>query len=122
MGMSPEEFKGWRDRLGFAKEVWKRKGLLGTQHSGGGHRGTDSPSNMRLMLDFYRGWQWGRFDFNELGIHSNFVNSANKVFPIANGIEGDLTARSPRVKLRPRTRDSVRMAPGVESLYNYDIL
>jgi hypothetical protein len=120
--MGATEFKDWRDRLGFAKEIWKKKGLLGTQYASAGGRGTDQVSNMRLMIDFYRGWQWGRFDFTDLGIQSSFVNSANKVFPIANGIEGDLTARSPRIKLRPRTIDSVRMAPAVESLYNYDIV
>ena len=115
--MSEKDFKFWRDEINFAKSQWKAMGLLGSE---GGL--SEHASNMRLMLDFYRGYQWGRLDFNHLGLHSDFERSANKIFPIANGIEGDLTARSPRVRLRPRTQDSVRMAPGVESLYNYDII
>lgn len=121
--MPAAEFKAWRDRLSFAKAVWAHKGLLGKRDSDGGDGGYyGRASNMRIMLEYYRGFKGGAFDEAHLGVGEQFYRSANKIFPIANGIEGDITSRNPKMELRPRKREAIKMAPGVESLQNYDIV
>jgi hypothetical protein len=111
-GMSDKEFKLWRDRLAYVKQIYVRKGILGTQYA--------YDSSLRMMIDFYRGRQWHYIDDIE-GLSDEFKFSVNRVFPVANGLEADIVARNPKVDLRPRTRESIPMADAVESLLAYDI-
>lgn len=110
--MTKKEFKLWRDRLRYVKQVYIRKGILGTQYT--------HDSSLRRMIDFYRGRQWEYIEDIE-GLSDEFKFSVNRVFPVANGLEADIVARNPRVDLRPRNKGGISMVDAVESLINYDI-
>ncbi len=111
MPMNETEFKLWRDRLKFAKDVWASKGLIG-----------DGASTMRLLIELNRGNQWAHLrstfgdDFDE-----ELYATANKVFPIANSIKGEVAARNPQVQMFPNSPEATKMASPVEHLINYDI-
>jgi hypothetical protein len=110
--MSAVEFKLWRDRLNFVRQVYIRKGILGRRNA--------HDSGLRRMIDFYRGDQW-KYMSEIPGLSEEFRFTVNRVFPVANGLEGDIVARNPRADLRPRNAEAIPMMPGVESLLNYDI-
>jgi hypothetical protein len=110
--MSATEFKLWRDRLGYVRQYYIRKGILGQQYT--------YDSSLRRMIDFYRGRQWQHMEEIQ-GLDEAFQFSVNRVFPIANGLEADIVARNPRVELRPRNPEAIPMVDAVESLVNYDI-
>jgi hypothetical protein len=105
-----KDFKRWRDRLRYAKKTWVDHGILGSQH----------PSHMRLLIEFYRGNQWAHLS-GIPGIHEDHLASVNKIFPIANTLHGDVASRNPQVQVFPRTDDSIPKALPVENLINYDI-
>ena len=81
--MGKTELKLWRDRLGYVRKIYIRKGILGNQHS------HDSP--LRQMIDFYRGRQW-EYMMDIDGLEDEFKLVVNRVFPIANGLETDVVA------------------------------
>ncbi len=109
--MTPDEFKLWQDRLRFAKGVWTRKGLIGSHE----------PGIMRLLIELNRGNQWQHLKNTFGDLSEEFYATANKVFPIANAIEGEVAARNPRVQMFPNNPAAAKIAPGVERLINYDI-
>ena len=108
--MNKTEFKLWQDRLRFAKGVWIKKGLIGTAQA----------STMRLLIELNRGNQWAHLRGIE-GLDEEFYATANKVFPIANSIKGEVAARNPKVQMFPNNPESVKLARPVEQLINYDI-
>jgi len=109
--LSKAQYKLWQDRLRFAKGVWTDKGLIG-----------DGESTMRLLIELNRGDQWRRAGkvFGP-ALREEFYATANRVFPIANSIKGDVAARNPRVQMFPNQPEATRMAAPVEHLINYDI-
>lgn len=109
--MSAKTFEMWRKRLRHAKDTWVRKGLLGTEH----------PSSLRLLIEFYRGNQWVGMGDAFADLDEDFRTTVNKVFPIANTLQGEVSARNPRVSIFPRNPDHATKAGPVEALINYDI-
>ncbi len=108
--MNKKEFKLWQDRLRFAKGVWTRKGLIGSE-----------PSTMRLLIELNRGNQWSHLANTFGDLDPEFYATANKVFPIANSIEGEVAARNPRVQVFPNTPEATAVASPIEHLINFDI-
>lgn len=111
MALSKKEFKLWQDRLRFAKGVWTKKGLIGTTEA----------STMRLLIELNRGNQWAHLSNTFGGLDADFLATVNKIFPIANSIEGEVAARNPRVQVFPTHPDAAKIASPVEHLINYDI-
>jgi len=109
--MKASEFKLWRDRLRFAKDVWVRKGLLGTE----------TASTMRLMIELNRGNHWQNFTQIFGSLDEDLYATANKVFPIANSIVGEVAARNPKVQVFPNHPSAAGVARPVEHLLNHDI-
>jgi len=109
--LKPKEFKLWQDRLRFAKGVWTRKGLIGT----------DEASTMRLLIELNRGNQWAHLSNTFGDLDPEFYATANKVFPIANSIEGEVAARNPRVQVFPNVPKAAKIASPIEHLINFDI-
>ena len=108
--MTPKHFKEWRERLRYAKGVWQRKGLIGTQEA----------STMRLLIELNRGNQWENIR-GIPGIDEDLLSTVNKIFPTANTIKGEVASRNPKVQVFPRNPESAPMATTVEHLINYDI-
>jgi hypothetical protein len=108
--MSDKTFKLWQERLRFAKNTWMRKGLIGTQQA----------SVMRMLIEFYRGNQWAHLS-GIPGLEDEDLACVNKIFPVANTINGDVASRNPKVQVFPRNEDSAGKAIPVENLINYDI-
>lgn len=104
------DLKLWRDRLRWAKDTWMRQGLIGTR----------SYSSMRVLIELYRGNQW-RHIGDWAGVSGDDQATINKVFPIANSVVGEVSARNPQVEIFPANPDSARAAPGVERLINRDM-
>ncbi len=109
--MTKTELKLWRDRLHYAKREWTRRGLIGSHEA----------STMRLLIDFYRGKQWVDTVLSSMGLELEMVSTANKIFPIANSLMGEIASRNPKVKVFPLSEDSVSKAMPVQHLINYDI-
>jgi hypothetical protein len=110
--MGEKEFKKWNERLRYAKDIWKRRGLIGTENV----------SNMRMLIEFNRGNQWQHINGGAFGsFHSEDLATVNKVFPIANTILGDIGSRNPQVQVTPRQEEYQLSARPVEHLINYDI-
>jgi len=108
--LSATQYKLWQERLRYAKGVWMKRGLIG-----------DGPSTMRLLIDLNRGDQWSHLKQTFETIDEEFYATANRVFPIANSIKGEVAARNPRVQMFPNQPESVQLAAPVEHLINYDI-
>jgi len=110
MTLSATQYKLWQDRLRFAKGVWMKRGIIG-----------DGPSKMRLLIELNRGNQWAHLQNTFDTIDEEMYATANRVFPIANSIEGEVAARNPQVQMFPNQPSAAKLAPGVEHLINYDI-
>jgi hypothetical protein len=108
--VKPADFKLWQDRLRFAKGVWTDRGLIG-----------DGKSTMRLLIELNRGDQWKRVGQVFGDLQEEFYATANRVFPIANSIKGDVAARNPQAQMFPNQPEAVKIAAPVEHLINYDI-
>ncbi|MHC4816294.1 MAG: portal protein, partial [Planctomycetota bacterium] len=108
--MDAKNFSRWRERLTFAKQTWVERGLIGTQY----------PSPMRMLIEFYRNNQWQHLG-SWAGLSNDDLMVVNKVFPIANTIDGEVAARRPQVQFRARNEDSARLVRPAEILINYDL-
>lgn len=106
-----KELAIWRDRLRFARDIWKHKGLIGTSHTG----------TMRILMEMYRGNQWAHNPYLLGDSDPDQLRTVNKVFPVANQFEAQIASRNPKVKVFPTTRASAGHALSVETLLNNDI-
>ena len=103
--------KEWRQELRYAKSVWKERGIIGTE----------TPSKMRTLLEFYRSNQWDLFGGTFCGLSNESLIIVNKIFPAANAQQGAIAARNPRMSYFAASREWEGKAPIAESLHNYDI-
>jgi hypothetical protein len=92
--------------------LWIDKGLIG-----------DQSSMMRQLIELNRGNQWEHFGAlgSLAGLDSTELATVNKVFPVANTIQGDVASRNPQVQVIPRVPQYSTGARPVENLVNYDI-
>jgi len=107
---SKADFEKWRDRIGYARDVWVNKGLIGLT----------GVSQMRMLIEFYRSNQWKTIP-DWAGLSDASLMVVNKIFPTANAMQGELAARNPRMQYFARNEDSSVKAPVIETLHNYDI-
>ena len=107
--LGEKEYKRWQDRLQHAHKVWIEKGLVGNQMS-----------TMRMLLEMYRGNQWGVVK-GFLGLDEAELVTVNKIYSGANTLQAQIAARDPEVQVFPRNRNAVNSAPPAEQLINYDI-
>jgi hypothetical protein len=105
------EFDRWRERLHYAKTVWKRKGMYGV----GGELST-----LRMLIEFYRSNQWANLQ-TWGGLDSAELTVVNKVFPMANALQGEVASRNPRVEYFPRKQEAKEFTESIQALHNYDI-
>lgn len=115
--MPSREFTRWRKRLQEARDLWRRKGLIGSR----------DPSPMRMLIEFYRSNQWQGQDFWR-GCGVEEMRTVNKVFSAANTQQARVASRSPRTMYSPRPRRTGRDAAELErearvvkALHDYDI-
>lgn len=109
--MGQTEFRLWQDKLRYAKRLWVEKGLIGT------HR----PSKMRMLIEFYRSQQWDHYHGEWAGLDSAELVTANKIFPIANSVLGDVAAHRPEIEILPDSENALEAATPVEHLINRDL-
>ncbi len=108
--MQSKELAEWRDKLRFGKEDWERRGYIGTSSA--------ASSSLQTLVEFYRGNMWGGLDW--AGLSSSDLMTVNKIFPIANSIDGDVAARRPELKLQGKSEHSAGLARPVQTLINND--
>ena len=109
--MQPKELAEWREKLRFGKEDWERRGYIGTSSA--------ASSSLQTLIEFYRGNMWGGLDW--AGLSKSDLMTVNKIFPIANSIDGDVAARRPELKLRGKSEHSAPLARPVQTLINNDL-
>lgn len=109
--MSPTEFKQWREKLRFAKTRWVEMGLIGTSH----------PSRMQMLTEFYRSNHWGHRHGQWHGLGSDDLVTANKIFPIANSVLGEVSAHRPEIEIQPGAEEAMEASGPVELLINRDL-
>ncbi len=108
--MNAKDFARWRDRLTFAKRTWVERGLIGHQN----------PSPMRMLIEMYRNNHWQHLG-KWAGLKDDDLMVVNKIFPIANTIDGEVAARRPQAQFRARNEDAARLVRPAQQLINYDI-
>jgi len=87
--LGEKEYKRWQDRLQHAHKVWIEKGLVGNQMS-----------TMRMLLEMYRGNQWGVVK-GFLGLDEAELVTVNKIYSGANTLQAQIAARDPEVQVFP---------------------
>lgn len=109
--LSAKDLVRWRERLAYARAVWTDEGILGESGS----------TDMRMLLEMYRGNQWRGVDWDRYGINEDELSVVNKIFPTANTMQAAIISQSPNLILWPRKRGVEENLRGVETLFNYDI-
>ena len=109
---SQTDIKRWRDRLAYARKVWTQAGIMGQS----------APSNMRVLIEFYRGNQWQHLDTDRFQIEPDELRSVNKIYPAGNQILGAVASRNKRIQLKARKPEALQAIHGVESLLQYDVV
>lgn len=94
--------------------MWEEKGITG--------RANRDSSMMRLLLEMYRGNHWASAGMQGWGgLRSEELAITNKVYTTANSLESDLTARNPKILVRPLTEEYAPSRGAIEVVYNYDV-